>query len=101
METSKPNIAIDHSEDGGRGEFVVEREGIRLAEMTYSRLSPSQIIVDHTLVDDQLRGLGVARKLLDTLVAWARATKTRVSATCPYAKAQFEKDASIQDVYER
>jgi predicted GNAT family acetyltransferase len=101
MEHSKPGIAIEHDESGNRGAFFVEREGIRLAEMTYSRVSERLIIVDHTEVDEQLRGLGVARRLLDALVAWARETKTRVSATCPYAKAQFEKDTSIQDIYER
>lgn len=101
MEASKQSIAIEHEEDEGRGAFFVERAGIRLGEMTYSRVDEHLIIVDHTLVDEQLRGLGVARRLLDTLVAWARETKTRVAATCPYAKAQFEKDATIQDVYER
>jgi predicted GNAT family acetyltransferase len=101
MEDSKPGIAIDHEESANRGAFVVEREGIRLAEMTYSRVNEHLIIVDHTLVDEQLRGLGVARRLLDKLVAWARESKTRVAATCPYAKAQFEKDTTIQDVYER
>jgi predicted GNAT family acetyltransferase len=49
-------------------------------------------------VDDSLRGQGAARKLLDTAVAWARETQTQVKATCPYAKAQFEKDPSIRDV---
>ncbi|MFT3923834.1 MAG: GNAT family N-acetyltransferase [Myxococcales bacterium] len=99
--SSKASIAIEHEEEDGRGAFFVERQGIRLAEMTYSRTGEHLIIVDHTQVDEQLRGLGVARLLLDTLVAWARQTKTRVAATCPYAKAQFEKDGSIQDVYER
>ncbi len=101
MGASQQDIAIQHEEDGGRGAFFVERESIRLGEMTYSRLDEHLIIVDHTSVDEQLRGLGMARRLLDKLVAWARETKTRVAATCPYAKAQFEKDATIQDVYDR
>lgn len=99
MPTNK-DIGIEHSEDDGRGAFFVQREGIQLAEMTYSRASPKLIIVDHTLVDDQLRGLGVARLLLDSLVSWARSTDTRVMATCPYALAQFAKDPSIADVFD-
>ncbi|MFO0683114.1 MAG: GNAT family N-acetyltransferase [Sandaracinus sp.] len=94
-------LNVQHEETDGRGAFFVERGGERLAEMTYSRTSPSLIIVDHTEVNAKLQGMGVARRLLDTLVAWARKTGTRVAATCPYARAQFEKDASIQDVYER
>jgi predicted GNAT family acetyltransferase len=99
MSEPKQQIEIQHEEDDGRGAFMVERGGIRLAEMTYSRVDAKQVIIDHTLVDDKLRGLGVARLLLDRAVAWARETGTKLAATCPYAKAQFEKDASIRDVY--
>jgi predicted GNAT family acetyltransferase len=100
MSTEQHPIAIEHREEDGRGAFFVERGGIQLAEMTYSRAGEHLIIIDHTLVDDQLRGLGIARRLLDTLVAWARSSHTRVLATCPYAKAQFAKDASIRDVFD-
>jgi predicted GNAT family acetyltransferase len=96
----KQKIGIEHTVTPSTGEFFVERENIRLAEMVYSRAGEKLIIISHTEVDEQLRGHGVARKLLDALVAWARESHTRVMATCPYAKAQFEKDASIQDVYE-
>jgi uncharacterized protein len=96
--TMSADLHIEHTEDDARGAFFLQREGIRLAEMTYSRTSASLIIIDHTRVDNALQGMGVARRLLDTLVAWARTSGTRVMATCPYAKAQFEKDASIRDV---
>ena len=66
--------------------------------MTYSRAGDDLVIIDHTEVNEQLQGLGIARRLLDAAVAWARTTKTRVTVTCPYAKAQFAKDPSIQDV---
>jgi predicted GNAT family acetyltransferase len=91
-------LEVRHEEAAGRGAFFVEREGVRLAEMTYSRADEHRVIIDHTEVHPRLQGLGVARRLLDAAVAWARATSTRVMATCPYAKAQFEKDASIRDV---
>ncbi len=94
-------IAIEHEEVGGRGVFFVAREGVRLAELTYSRVDGQVVIIDHTEVHQALRGLGVARRLLDRAVAWARETKTQVMATCPYAKGEFERDASIQDVLKR
>jgi predicted GNAT family acetyltransferase len=97
MNDSQP-IRIQHEEENGRGAHFIEREGVRLAEMTYSRVDPNLVIVDHTEVTQALQGMGVARKLLDATVAWARATRTKISATCPYAKAQFAKDASIRDV---
>lgn len=91
-------ITIEHAEDGGRGAFFVQKQGVRLAEMTYSRVDPKLVIIDHTEVNEALQGLGVARRLLDFAVAWARNTGTKIIATCPYAKAQFAKDASIRDV---
>jgi len=98
MSEQQHKLDIEHEEVEGRGAFFVAKQGIRLAEMTYSRTSEKLVIIDHTEVDDRLRGLGVGRKLLDATVAWARETGTKVIATCPYAKAQFERDASIRDV---
>jgi len=48
-----------------------------------------------------LKGQGMGRQLLDALVAWARETNTRLMATCPYALAQFKKDATLHDVVAR
>lgn len=95
---SADELEVRHEEAGGRGAFFIERGGERLAEQTYARTGEHAIVIDHTGVDARLQGRGVARRLLDHLVAWARATGTRVAATCPYAKAQFEKDPSIRDV---
>ena len=92
------SVEIEHAEDEGRGAFFVQKQGVRLAEMTYSRVDPKLVIIDHTEVKQALQGLGVARKLLDYAVNWARTTGTKIIATCPYAKAQFEKDPSIRDV---
>jgi uncharacterized protein len=98
MTEGKQAIIVEHEDDERGGAFFIAREDVRLAEMTYTRSSADAIVVDHTEVHERLRGLGVARKLLDALVAWARETHTLVRATCPYALAQFEQDASIRDV---
>jgi predicted GNAT family acetyltransferase len=89
---------IAHEEHGHRGAFYVEQDGKRLAEMTYSRANASLVIIDHTEVSASLRGEGVGRRLLDAAVDWARATQTKLRATCPFASAQFDKDPSIRDV---
>lgn len=91
-----PRIA--HEEHGHRGAFFIEEGGRRVAEMTYSRTSDSLVIIDHTEVDPSLAGKGVGRRLVDAAVQWARETGTKVMATCPFALAQFQKDASLRDV---
>lgn len=91
-------IAIEHEEEGHRGAFFIGQDGERLAEMTYSRANPTLVIIDSTEVSAALSGQGVGRQLLDAAVGWARETHTKVVATCPFASAQFAKDASIRDV---
>lgn len=83
---------ISHAEHGHRGAFYIERDGIRVAEMTYSRGSPTLVIIDHTEVSATLAGQGIGRLLLDHAVAWARETHTKLLATCPFASVQFAKD---------
>ena len=90
--------SIQHEEAASKGAFYIDKAGQRVAEMTYSRTNATMIIIDHTDVDDSLRGEGVGRQLLDALVAWARSTGTKVLPLCPFAKSQFDKDPAIRDV---
>lgn len=90
---------IKHLSRGDEGAFVIEREGRRLAELTWTRSRADDTVsLDHTWVHDSLRGQGVARRLLDAAVAWARKELCRVVPRCPYAQAQFAQDPSIHDV---
>lgn len=89
---------IEHEERDHRGAFFLERDGQRVAELTYSRASSNLVIIDHTEVAPSLGGQGVGRRLLDEAVRWARDTDTRIRATCPFASAQFARDPSIRDV---
>lgn len=81
-----------------RGAFFLERDGKRVAELTYSRMNDQKVIIDHTEVDPALGGQGVGRQLLDAAVEWARETGTKFKVVCPFARAQFARDPSIRDV---
>lgn len=89
-------VQRDESETKGRV-FVGDAQD-PTAEMTYSRAGDGLIIIDHTHVDDSLRGQGVGRILLDTIVEDARTRGLKILPLCPYAKAQFNKDPSLRDV---
>jgi predicted GNAT family acetyltransferase len=92
------DLAVQHEEHDGTGAFFAMKDGARVAEMTLTRLGPSQVVIEHTEVSPVLRGQGAGRALLDAAVAWARETKTKFVVVCPFAKSQFEKDPSIRDV---
>ncbi|WP_323127777.1 GNAT family N-acetyltransferase [Acinetobacter indicus] len=91
-------MMVQHENNDSKGAFFVEANGERLAEMTYSRTGEDKIIIDHTTVSEQLRGQGVGRHLVEAAVNYAREQQIKIIPLCPYAKAAFEKDPSIQDV---
>ncbi len=91
-------LAVQHVVNGHRGAFFLEQAGARVAELTYSRVSPSVVMLDHTEVSDSLRGQGAGRQLLDAAVQWARQHQTKFIPVCPFAKSQFDKDPTIADV---
>jgi len=90
-------VDINHERSGHRGAFVIERDGKRLAEMTYT-VAGSRVIIDHTTVDDALRGSGAGRQLVEAAVQWARAEDTKLLPLCPFAKSVFDKTPEYRDV---
>ena len=50
------------------GEFYIEKDGKRVAEMTFVFAGKDILIADHTWVDDSQKGLGLGKKMFDQLV---------------------------------
>ena len=88
---------ITHERSDHKGAFVMERDGKRLAEMTYS-MAGIRAIIDHTTVDDALRGTGAGKKLVEAAVQWARTEKLKILPLCPFAKSVFDKTPAYADV---
>lgn len=93
-------MEIKHIEKGGRGAFLIRGEDReRLAEMTYVTSGESGFIIDHTEVDDSLRGQGIGDKLLAEAVKYARETGLKIYATCPFALKKLQGNDEYADVY--
>lgn len=91
---------IRREEAGSKGRYVLTRDGAE-AEMTFSRLSPTRIIVDHTGVPPALRGQGAGEALVERLVADARSEGFTVVPLCPFVAAQARrKGAAWADVFQ-
>lgn len=88
---------IGNERNGSRGVFVIARDGRRLAELHYT-VGGSIAILDHTEVDDALRGTGAGARLVKAAVEWARAEKLHIMPLCPFAKSVFEKTPELRDV---
>lgn len=90
---------FQHQDNGQKGEFfAINTAGKRTAEISYLWSDVDKIIANHTWVDDSLRGQGVARQLLDVLVAFAREKTLRIIPTCSYVEVMFRRDKSLVDV---
>jgi predicted GNAT family acetyltransferase len=88
---------IEHEQSGHRGAFFVEEDGKRLAQLTYTIVG-TKAILDHTEVDDVLRGTGTGRKLVAAAVEWARENNMRLLPLCPFARSVFDKTPDFADV---
>jgi predicted GNAT family acetyltransferase len=84
---------IRREENGSKGRYVVNGPDGAFAEMTYSRVSPHLIIIDHTEVPDVFRGQGVGAKLVTQAVEDARAGGVKIIPLCPFAASQFRRHA--------
>lgn len=92
-----PDLSVSHHSTGSKGEFFIERNGVHLAELTYT-VAGNITILDHTHVDDALRGTGAGRRLVDAAVQWARQGGHKFLPLCPFAKSVFDKTPEYADV---
>ena len=98
-ENETPTLRVEIEEDPPRGRFkLVNDAGQMLGEMTFSRARDDLVIIDHTEVDDALRGKKGGLRLFEGMVAWARETGTSIMSTCPFANAMFERNPESHDV---
>jgi uncharacterized protein len=94
-------VKITLSETGAKGRYearVAGKDGV--GELTYSRMSATKIIADHTGVDDSLRGTGVGKALVERLVADARSGSFTVVPLCPFIKVQSRRHPEWADVFD-
>ncbi|WP_240377323.1 GNAT family N-acetyltransferase [Bacillus piscicola] len=82
----------------GNGEFFVEKDGEKKAEITYRHDRESDLVIEHTHVSDELAGAGIGKELVAAVVNKARAENKEIIAQCPYALKQLKKNEEYHDV---
>lgn len=89
---------IEREDNGKKGRFVIYHQDQYAGEMTYTWAGENMFIIDHTGVEEEFGGKGLAKELVMEGVKFARENKVKIMPLCPYAKARFDKDESIRDV---
>lgn len=92
------DYTVELEERGAGGRYLVRLPDGEDAEMTFRRLGPDTIAIDHTGVPHAHRGAGIALKLVERAIADARASGTKIVPYCSYVEAQFRRHPEWADL---
>lgn len=91
-------ITVEREEHGSRGAYVIHLPGVeRRAELTWVERDGVRH-ANHTYVPDEMRGQGIAAKLVDALVSDARSQGFRIAPECSYVAAAFRRHEEWGDL---
>ena len=88
---------IAREPEGTKGRWVTRVDGEE-AEVTYTLVGETRIIIDHTGVPDALRGRGVGKALVARAIEDIREEGRALIPLCPFAKALIARTPEWQDV---
>lgn len=91
-------MEIQLNQTESKGEFVAIKEGKEMGKMTFSKAGEDRIIIDHTEVNPEFKGLNVGNELVKAGVEYARQHQLKVIPLCPFANAIIRKNKDLQDV---
>lgn len=77
---------------------ATDAEGKEIAELTFTYLDESIIIVDHLYVGIHYRGQGIAKKLVQRMVEKAKQESKKIMPYCTFTRAEFRKSRAYQEV---
>lgn len=65
--------------------FIKKEDGSYLVHVTFPLIGKDVVNIDHTYVDESLRGKGVASEMMHAAMKHLVSKSFKVVATCPYA----------------
>ena len=78
-------------DDKGQGGIYIRDGDKQLGEMAIG-ISGKTLTVFHTEVSTEAEGKGLAKKMLEAMVSYAREHQMRVVPLCPFVHAQFKRN---------
>ena len=83
-----------------KGRYVIDHAGGGTSELTYSILSATKVIADHTAVAPGHEGEGVGLRLLQALLDDARQDGFTIVPLCPFVNAQRRRHPEWADLFD-
>ena len=88
-------------DDNNRGSFFINRDDKQIAELDFE-LKDNVLNAYHTGVRKELEGQGIAAKLFDKLVEYARKNNYKIIPSCSYILVKFRRRPDdFADVWQR
>lgn len=81
--------------------YALNESGDTIAEITFPPVDRDTVNIDHTFVDNSLRGQGVAGKLVQAAAESLKRSGKRAVVTCSYARTWFEKHPEFTDILQK
>ena len=72
--------------------YATNIENETVAEVTFYEIENGVYNIDHTFVDDSLRGQGIGSKLVQEAVNTIKGKGAQIQATCPFANKWLEEN---------
>ena len=72
--------------------YATNEDNETVAEVTFYEIENGVYNIDHTFVDDSLRGQGIGSKLVEEAVKIIKERGAKVQATCPFASKWIEEN---------
>lgn len=85
-------------DNGKKGQFYILVNGKAEAEMTYTWVGTERFIIDHTEVNEVLKGKNAGKQMVSKAVEFAREKGIKIIPLCPFANSVFKKTPEWRDV---
>ncbi|MGZ8538065.1 MAG: GNAT family N-acetyltransferase [Flavisolibacter sp.] len=90
-------MTVQHKKLDGKGMFFVEHEDEIAAEMIYTTTG-DKMIIEHTEIEDILKGRNIGYELVHAAVEYARHHGMKIIPLCSFTKSVMDKKPDWQDV---
>lgn len=81
--------------------YITDNDNNIIAEVTFPNVKEGVVNINHTYVDDSLRGQGIAAKLVDAACNSIEKQNKKCIVTCPYAVKWFDEHPEKNDLIDK
>ena len=93
---ASPSLSVEHDQEGQR--FVADPGDGQVAELSYRPRGEGVVEMPHTFVPESLRDQGLAGRLAEAALGWARNEGLEVIPTCRFVSGYIDSHPEYQDL---